>query len=132
MTRRAIISNESRKQREANKAERLRLKATKKNEADHRETAHSQASSGIPCYIDTPAPGSSGCWLSGFRKYRARPEANEAIPADGPSRLCRGSAPGAGKQRTAATGPSKTFKLADFAAMREELHRKRATKARKR
>lgn len=41
-------------------------------------------------------------------------------------------APGAGKQRTAATGPSKTFKLADFAAMREELRRKRATKARKR
>jgi excisionase family DNA binding protein len=35
-------------------------------------------------------------------------------------------APGASKQRTAATGPSKTFKLADFAAIREELRRKRA------
>ncbi|MDX1201056.1 helix-turn-helix domain-containing protein [Sinorhizobium medicae] len=41
-------------------------------------------------------------------------------------------APGASKQRTAATGASKTFKLADFAAMRKELHRKRTTKARKR
>ncbi|MDX0802512.1 helix-turn-helix domain-containing protein [Sinorhizobium medicae] len=37
-------------------------------------------------------------------------------------------APGASKQRTAATGPSTTFKLADFAALREELRRKRQQK----